>query len=721
MEVTLCLQYGVITPWQNDELGSIVSYIRVLAENRCGQSFLRNKNQFNLLQIFADCLSASGVLSVIVGRLKLSMLLVIAAGFGHSAACFAQQPALQLSNAKDYYQPLASHVSFHLDKSLARSLDDLLHKPDLFTPLESNRIGFGVIPSRIWLSAKLINTAAVPGTWRLDINRPYYRELDVYLIRDREEGAQRIFSHCQEDSFLARQIAERMLATDISLAAHQQASLMVSYRARSSSYMPLAIGAVEAVNKRRSADNTVNWVINGALVAIIAFALMLTAVIGWRLSTSFAMYIFAGTLFVVHADGYTFAYLWPNAMGLNAPLHLSFMLMMPIFGLLFARVLFNFKSLNSKFDRSILIYIVISCAVALSSGWLQHEQRIWLLAFYVVPIGSLLQLASGVIAARQRLLGWLPYLIGTVLVVSPFFYAVVSYLSPGQFNASAAVDFTHLSLLGECLAFAAAITIRLLGVRRERDEAIKKELASTRDRLKLTSDLRQAQDDYIRARKLSDMRRAQLSSVSHDLQQPLTSLRLALGNLGGADEDARQQMHSAFDYLESLAEEHLNKTSKDEGGLVVPQDTNLENFPVQVVLDNVYEMFKNEAAAKQLDFRYHPIAATVHSDPIALMRAVNNLVANAIKHTEAGGVLLAARVRNKQVLVQVWDTGVGLSSAQLEQLMQPYHKGEESLGHGLGLGIVKAISNDLGLGFQFRSRLGMGSVTTLAVPKAHQT
>ncbi len=245
---------------------------------------------------------------------------------------------------------------------------------------------------------------------------------------------------------------------------------------------------------------------------------------------------------------------------------------------------------------------------------------------------------------------------------------------------------------------------------------VKAELSATRERLKLSSDLQKTQEDYIRARKLSDVRRNLLSTVSHDLQQPLASLRLALVGLRNTDERATQNMHSAFDYLESLAVEHLQETKQgDEAGSASFADVASEVFPIKLVLDNVHKMFKDEAIEKSLDFRCRPISANVPSDPVTLMRAINNLVANAIKHTDSGGVLLCARKRQGSILLQVWDTGYGLGEDELRSVMQPNVKGVSSDGHGLGLGIVQSISEQLNLNFELNSRVDRGTVASLKV------
>ena len=339
-----------------------------------------------------------------------------------------------------------------------------------------------------------------------------------------------------------------------------------------------------------------------------------------------------------------------------------------------------------------------------------------MLAYLLPPIGSILQVFAGVTAMRRKLLGGTPYLVGAFFVMSSLAYAFIAHVVPGHFNLDATLDYGHLTLIVECFAFAAAIVMRLSGLRSERDNAIKAELQATREKLRLSADLQRSQTDYFKARKLSDQRRNQLSSVSHDLRQPLISLRAALGNMSNPDEDAAQRMYDAFDYLESLAQEQLGT---DEAFVSTQKEVGqLEVFSVKIVLDNVYEMFKDEAAEKGLEFRYKPLDAKIMSDPVVLMRAVNNLVSNAIKHTQSGSVLLAARRRDTHIQIEVWDTGAGMSKEEVARVSARGVRGESSSGSGLGLAIVKDISDGLGLDFHLQSRVGRGTLAILHLPKA---
>jgi CheY-like chemotaxis protein len=111
------------------------------------------------------------------------------------------------------------------------------------------------------------------------------------------------------------------------------------------------------------------------------------------------------------------------------------------------------------------------------------------------------------------------------------------------------------------------------------------------------------------------------------------------------------------------------------------------------------------------------------SDDNLLLTLVRNLVSNAVKYTTRGGVLVGVRRRGDRALIQVWDTGIGISPDKVEAIFEEYFQvdnpeRDRAKGVGLGLAIVKRLSKLLGVEVRMRSRLGKGSVFELGVPLA---
>jgi signal transduction histidine kinase len=127
------------------------------------------------------------------------------------------------------------------------------------------------------------------------------------------------------------------------------------------------------------------------------------------------------------------------------------------------------------------------------------------------------------------------------------------------------------------------------------------------------------------------------------------------------------------------------------------------------LLNNIVTMFEDEAASKGLTLRAAPTSLVVLLEPVVLMRILTNLVANAVKHTESGRVLIGARRSDEQVSVEIYDTGGGIGPEQIKEIFEPYSLGADSRGEGLGLAVVRDLAEANGLSINVRSQLGRGS------------
>jgi CheY-like chemotaxis protein/anti-sigma regulatory factor (Ser/Thr protein kinase) len=114
----------------------------------------------------------------------------------------------------------------------------------------------------------------------------------------------------------------------------------------------------------------------------------------------------------------------------------------------------------------------------------------------------------------------------------------------------------------------------------------------------------------------------------------------------------------------------------------------------------------------------------VHADPLLVERILRNLVSNAIRYTQDGTVLVGCRKRGDRVLLQVWDTGPGISEHEQARIFDEFYQvpGSESVaaherkGLGLGLSIVKRLAGLMDAPLSIRSQMGRGTVFTLELP-----
>ena len=290
-------------------------------------------------------------------------------------------------------------------------------------------------------------------------------------------------------------------------------------------------------------------------------------------------------------------------------------------------------------------------------------------------------------------------------------------LAPGKFPMTVALDYFHGTVLFEALAFLVAILVRMLAMQRELNRSLEAEVSVTREKLQLAEALQESRNRYDAARSHAEGLRARIASTSHDLQQPLLSLRRGLEDVSARDPEAAGNLRAALTYLEGVTESGLADTMPDNLLAGEKPDEGVETFPASLVLANCAAMFKAEAAAAGVDLRTIGLEVNVTTEPVELMRAVSNLVSNALKHAQATKVLIAVQSRADHVLLRVIDNGSGLDDEQLAKMGAAYVKGQDSDGHGLGLHLVHQFAKRPGHGFQMSSAPGARTCMTLRLPK----
>lgn len=228
-----------------------------------------------------------------------------------------------------------------------------------------------------------------------------------------------------------------------------------------------------------------------------------------------------------------------------------------------------------------------------------------------------------------------------------------------------------------------------------------------------------------------------LASASHDLRQPAHALGLYLGALQAvpalrADADATEiveRMRGSLAALEALLAGALD-VSRIDAGAVVPQ---WETVALAPLLRRLADEWALPAEARGLRLALHVApspegreALTV-TDPQLLERVLRNLLANAVKYTHEGGVLMACRLRASESgqrlwRIEVWDSGVGIAEADQERVFEEFQQvGASTPGQGLGLAIVRRLAGLLQLRVTLHSRPGRGSVFFVEglVPAGH--
>jgi two-component system, sensor histidine kinase len=311
-------------------------------------------------------------------------------------------------------------------------------------------------------------------------------------------------------------------------------------------------------------------------------------------------------------------------------------------------------------------------------------------------------------------------------------YAVCSCL-PLVLRIGLKGDGDHLKLASELLLIVVATFFMANRYRHSLERAIDlkiqaDELAAQLKVETLAAQTARAQAEIARAEAETATRAKTqfFAAASHDLRQPLHAMGLfaeALRQRVHQDPQVVQLVNSvnqSVDALEALFTELLQITNIDSGGVQLKE----RHFEASEVFRNLRLHFEPNAFEKGLTLRFRGEKHQIWGDSVQIERILRNLVANAIRYTNEGTVLVSCRRRANQVLLQVWDTGLGIRQSEQQRIFDEFYQvpntprlsADQRKGLGLGLSIVKRLADLMKAPLGVRSESGRGSVFTLTLP-----
>jgi PAS domain S-box-containing protein len=216
-----------------------------------------------------------------------------------------------------------------------------------------------------------------------------------------------------------------------------------------------------------------------------------------------------------------------------------------------------------------------------------------------------------------------------------------------------------------------------------------------------------------------------LAAAGHDMRQPVAAANLLVEALRHTLPNRRQselieRLEQSTNILSNMLERLLD-ISKFDAGLIKPQITSFGLEEMMVWMD---QNFTHLAQDKLLSFRLRfpkSRLPVIRSDIGLVQSVLMNLLTNAIKFTERGGILVSARLRGDRVVVQVWDTGIGIAATDISHVFEEFYQAgnqqrSREAGLGLGLSICQRALSVLGSELTCRSRFGGGSVFEFSLP-----
>jgi two-component system, sensor histidine kinase len=290
-------------------------------------------------------------------------------------------------------------------------------------------------------------------------------------------------------------------------------------------------------------------------------------------------------------------------------------------------------------------------------------------------------------------------------------------LHPEHLQATTAMTMAYML----ALLFAAneneKLLTRSVAIRRERDEMVRH----------LERSNEEVQAAVTRAEAAALARTRVLAAASHDLRQPLHALSVYSAILAASPTPATlDEVAAHIDQLvRSLGAllHGLLDLSQLSSGHYVPVR---QRFALDAVIASVCAEFEAAAATKGLYFTRELRPVTLESDPTAVLRIARNLIDNAIKYTERGGLRVRLRHDGLCAILVVEDSGRGIAPAEHDRIFEEFYQlgnagRDRSQGVGLGLAIVERLVVLIGARISLRSRLGAGSRFEVRMPGVRET
>lgn len=212
-----------------------------------------------------------------------------------------------------------------------------------------------------------------------------------------------------------------------------------------------------------------------------------------------------------------------------------------------------------------------------------------------------------------------------------------------------------------------------------------------------------------------------IASTAHDMRQPILALDLYakwLTEDPTLTTELTPKIAVATRAVISLFDSMFDLAQLAEGQVIV----NLKQVNIKALLEDLCTQHLALAQSKQLALRTRLLDTELLTDPLLLKRIVGNLIANAIKYTQTGGLLVACRQTRRGLRIEVWDTGSGIAEAEQSLVFDAFYKSPAHAGtndgFGLGLSIVTQLTDKLNYKLRMRSRPGRGTLMAIELHPA---
>ena len=617
-------------------------------------------------------------------------------------------PAMRF--ARDVGQPIADIVTAYMDGALSGDFEAVTAPAAPYQP--------------IWALTELLNIAPdegrPPDTWILASDTHGLVALDVFLVRD-GGGTEQLLAHDIRDPFDPSDFsATRLSSAPVELSAGERALLMVRMTYGATDLVDLSLETPADHQARTFTDGMTLAGFYAFLASCILFFAVFSATMRSDVGAAYAGLLALGLIFIAYIDILLFRFLYPTHPTWHLPVGLCLLYALCAAGFATAAlslIRFATKPRLRRVIQGLAVFSIIGIAMVFVL-----PPEVMAPASYILLV---LMLGAHLLAGFQwdMVSGARRPVFRVVILVAFVGLGLLIALALARLGSVDIPMSWAIKAIYAVIAFGtmSGLSVGLIDLRREHATALEREMVALQKEAETTRELLEAERNYTHARDLADRRRQQLATMSHDIRQPLASLRMTMETMTrDQSPDIRERLSEAFDYMHDLALGQLEDSRPDDppdtASPPPPPETDTEPYALSLILNTVAQMFREEAVSKGVRLRVVASSLPVTVPPLILMRIVSNLVSNAVKYTTEGTVLAGVRRKLDGASIDVLDTGTGMTAEELESFQQAWSQGETSSGHGLGLSICYELAAQHGLDLTVTSTPGMGTAFSLRIP-----
>lgn len=405
-----------------------------------------------------------------------------------------------------------------------------------------------------------------------------------------------------------------------------------------------------------------------------------------------------------------------------------------LLAIMLATAIHRFEHLNAVAGLAWVLYIAVCAGSHISLYWFYRHSpsarvrwRYWAKWFTAISLAEGvgwgwaavgLAVGGGFEVKSLSVIATLGLAAGAIPGYSPYLPAFLALFLPATIPY-ALVSFASDNEVQQVTAPMALLFIAVVGgLGYLANRGFRQRVSLTIRAEKLAVDLRHQKEI---AEEASRAKSSFLAAASHDLRQPIHALSLFVGALRQIPmprnaERLAEQIDASTTAMDSLFTALLDISRLDAGVVAVYR----RPFAIGPMLERVCGDYAGEAVAKGVALSYVPCRATVDSDPALIERIARNLVANAVRYTEVGRIVVGCRRRGSCIAMQVWDTGCGIPHDKQDSVFQEYYQlgnpeRNREKGLGLGLAIVRRLTDLLECKLVLRSEPGQGSCFEVSI------